>query len=288
MSLVADRLGIADDPILQPLLSYVLSVDEDPVDGLFLMATTIKDLYDHLQDQGEVVGRTIDNIEAHLKKQERLHVAAPIDFEEATKEMIPGPGGKMLMLVYGSPKDRNFSKYARRQGADIVVQRTASGNVQIFTDHRVREWLPNGRFKVIGWNRNDLYLDDVVRMLRVEEQDCRGERKTFEFKDLALPGNAPGAENWHFHHNRQMILNGSLTATDVPPTLIPFETVIEIVKAGVNPAVFHADRAAQCAQGNCTSRRDRQCSWYDFGLPRCREVRRTMHQRREESAATSA
>jgi len=66
-------------------------------------------------------------------------------------------------------------------------------------------------------------------------------------------------------------LNGSLTKPGVPPTRIPLDRILELVEQGIDPAWFPAECRGWCIK--------KECSFYPYGLRRCRKIRAEMHQR---------
>jgi len=169
-------------------------------------------------------------------------------------EEIQGPKRKIKMAS-GTSDNPMFSAACRKQGAAIAIQQHESGNVQIYTD-----------------NKEGLLLDDVARILRMEEQEAKGKILTTDWTELAKEGKVEGAEEWYFQTAGQMLLNGSLSCPNTP-THLSLEQIREIVKIGLNPTCFEPNRAKKCQRGVCVSTRDDSCPWYGYGLIRCRKIR---------------
>ena len=111
----------------------------------------------------------------------------------------------MATVVSDNPAATKFARSKRGGGAEIVILKNpASGNVQIFTAKRSR-----------------IDLRDTAQIIRIMEQQANGEMKTTQFFQLGAEGKVSGAEAWFYHFEGQMLLNGSLNATDVPPTRLP-------------------------------------------------------------------
>lgn len=130
----------------------------------------------------------------------------------------------------------------KEENAAVVIQRDEESRTQIFFDTDAKN--ENNGF-VIG---EDL-IQDVVSVVRLEECLIQGRESMKE--DLQQPGTVNGIPEWHFFCPPQLhektgeriiptkrpgrnILNGSLTAPDVPRSKIPlpilFQTVCSVVK----------------------------------------------------------
>jgi hypothetical protein len=268
-TLIARYLGIDDDPALEPILKYVLSVDSkvlDCKDGgqFFDLSALIKMLHKkHPDKPARVIQFAKEAFMAIYEQQKSFFGQTKDEFEAKGQiEMVPGPKGKKVKLLTIESDDPNMQKFARsRFGGicDIIVQKKSSGNVQIFTN----------RFA-------GLRINDVVRIVRHAEQKKRGKIVTGDWKQLEAEGTLPGAEMWYYHADGQMLLNGSLTANGVEATALPLSLIVSAVKIGVNPAHFEEKRKAECARKICTSQLKNPCLYYDWGLSRCRTIRYQM------------
>jgi hypothetical protein len=258
-TLVAAALGLKDDPVLQPLLRYVVNCDLKGNSHPFDLSSVLKQLLQqNPQEQQEAVDWVFTGIEAKFQQQLNFLNVCKEDLANGEIEKIPGRKG-ILTLVTVKSDSPEMSRFARSQfgcEADIIIQQNKLGNVQIFTNAK-----------------SCLKMYDVVQMIRLREQQIKGKISTWDWKTLSSEGKIPGAEEWFFHEEGQMLLNGSLTASNVPATKIPLEEIKALVKAGVNPQEFEPKRAHQCGQGHCTSTPNLSCNWYAFGLRRCRQVR---------------
>ena len=103
-------------------------------------------------------------------------------------------------------------KAARVLGADLVLQVSPSGNMQIFCNNRIR----------------GLSLANVVKMIRWLELPMEAKRRA-RWSELSMPGTYPGVEHWYFFQKGQMLFNGSLTKV-APPTKISLQAIVEILQ----------------------------------------------------------
>ena len=92
------------------------------------------------------------------------------------------------------------------------------------------------------------------------------------FKTLGTPDVtlrfAPGAEEWFYHRQGQMLLNGSLTQADVPATRLSLDRIAELVKIGIDPSRL---KPLCQSTGRCMGE---VCDWYTWSLARCVKLRR--------------
>lgn len=249
-TLVAKDLGVADKPELRQLLRFALNSDLASGQHPLSLAVLLKMKYRQIDNPMAVINWAIAIIKDFYEDQTDLWEQAKGQFEETE---IDGPFGRRLKLVVILSKEKNASRYARMQGANIIIQRWETGNTMIFTN-------TDSRLKIY----------DVVQMIRLEEQRAMGQITITRWEDLAAEGFFC---NWHFQEMGQMLLNGSSSHPDVTPTLLSLERIKEIVRIGVNPRAFYPERAEKCKQDRCTSRLRSPCPWYQYGLHRCRKIR---------------
>lgn len=260
-TLVAKALGIADDPSLEKILKFAVNNDLKAAAHPFDIAYVAKVMHQQYPNNPEIVMEWVmAGLEAKYHEQASFFNETKKEFDRVAEiEVIQGPRGKMLKMATVVSDDEQMSKFARSvYGGSIavVIQKKSLGNIQIYTNRQY-----------------GLTLYDVAQMLRLAEQEKKGKVITREWKILASEGKVQGAEEWFFHYAGQMLLNGSLTATSVPPTKLSLDKIREIVRIGVNPNVFEPSFSVSCKKGICASTMKKECPWYKFGLHRCREIR---------------
>lgn len=260
-TLVAKALGIADDPSLEKILKFAVNNDLKAAAHPFDLAYVAKVMHQQYPNNPEIVmDWVMTGLEAKYHEQASFFNETKKEFDKVAEiEVIPCPRGKMLKMATIISDNEQMSKFARSVcggNIAIIIQKKSSDNVQIYTNRQY-----------------GLTLYDVAQILRLTEQEAKGKIVTKEWKALASEGKVEGAEEWFFHHAGQMLLNGSLTATGVPPTKLSLEQVKEIVRIGINPNVFESNFSDKCKKGICASTMKKQCPWYKYGLHRCREIR---------------
>lgn len=252
-TLMAKALGIENDPALEKILKFVRQRDLNGNSQPFDLDSIVKAMNSAFPNDPEMVLEFAMNaLRAKYREQLEFH-AAKKAFMNAKAQEVEGPGGRMLRVVIAESDAKQLSKVAFSafgNNCAVLIQKRSSGHVQIFTNKKL-----------------NLTLYDVVQSLRYEEQAIKGKFQTTDFKELSLDGVVLGAEEWYFQESGQMILNGSLTKPDVPPTKLTLERIVEIVRIGISPAKFHHD----CE--TCDSTRGNPCPWFSWGLQRCRALR---------------
>ncbi len=257
-TLVAKALGIIENPSLEKILKFTLNNDLNAAAHPFDLAYLTKLMHQQYPENPEkVMEWVMMGLEIKYQEQFQFFNATKEEFERVAKiENVEGPNGRILRMATIISDNEQMSKFARSAyggNVAIVIQKKLSGNVQIYT------------------NRQDgLTLYDVAQMIRFSEQETKGKIITKDWKDLASEGKVNGAEEWFFHQVGQMLLNGSLTATNVPATQISLERIKEITKIGINPMKFFS---RECEKRVCASKVGNECPWYKYGLQRCRKVR---------------
>lgn len=246
-TLVAKALGIEKDPELKRILEFAVKNDRKGVGNTFDLAYMVKVLHQEFpQEPEKVMGWTMQGIEAKYfdprrtgdftlqyialllreqfpdspeiaaylwfkqglearYKQQVQFLGTKQEFERAAQvEYLPSGFDRPLKLVTAVSDDTQLLKFALDQDggrAAILIQKKSTGHVQIHTNKRYR-----------------LTLDTVYQMI------CRDERQV-------SGGNTD--EKWYYHREAERLLNGSLTAPSVPPTVLSLEHINKIIKTGV-------------------------------------------------------
>lgn len=264
ITLVAKALDVNDDPALKSILEFVINNDLKGVGQPFGLASLVKLLHQQYpEDPNKVMDWAMMGIEAEYHKQLEFLTSTKEEFERVAKiEEMVGPKGKVIKVASFTSGNKQMSMFARSAHgclADVVIQQQLTGNIQIFTNKKA-----------------GITLYDVAQMIRIAEMRKKDQIATSDWKKLSAEGSVPGAEEWHFHVEGQMLLNGSLTANGVQATRLTLDEIVDIVRAGINPSAFEPARASECTKGNCASTQKSKCPWYAYGLPRCRQVRLEM------------
>jgi len=264
-TLVAKDLGVEKLPELQRMLEFVRNHELKGAGHPFDIDCMMKVLYQYYEKNPEkVIEWAMVAIEAKYQEQVKFFSQTQEEFKKKAKiEIINLSDGRKIKLVVIVSDDERMHKFARYQGAGIFVQKGSQGNVQIHTNKK---------------DRIDLY--DVVKVIRLKEQEKKGRILTKDWEDLVREGRVEGAEEWWFDIKAQRLLNGSLTIK-APPTHLSLEEIIEAIKIGIDDTLFHPSFSKSCKKGMCLSTLHKPCPWYRFGLLRCRKIRWRMKHRQK-------
>lgn len=253
-TLVARDLGISDDPSLAKILRFVRAADVDGNASPFDISYVVKLLHArHPEEPSRVIEWALVAIEAKYQEQLRFFTVVKPEFDAKAKVEEIAVGKKRLRVVTIDSDEDGIHKYARSEfgaRAAIVIQRRSSGNVAVF-----------------GNKQAGVDLREAAKLIRLAEREAKGLEPAPADDKLLAEGYAPGAEEWFYHRQGQMLLNGSLTQADVPPTRLSLDRIAELVKIGVDPA-----RLQPLCQstGRCVGE---VCDWYAWQLSRCARFR---------------
>ncbi len=258
-TLVAEALGISDDPCLQKIIKAVMNNDLNAAAQPFDLAYICKIMNSQYPDNPEIVIDWVTaGLEAKYYEQAEFFRGAKTEFEDIARiEEVIGRAGKVLRVAIMASDNEQMVKFAFSEyGGDIavIVKKMSSGNVTIHT---------NGRYHVD--------LRDVVRIIRLEEQRAEESVVTDDWSTLEQEV-CPGAEKWYFHPRGSMLLNGSLSRPQ-EPTKLSLEQIARLVRLGLDQNDFPPAFSAQCRCGVCFSNRRNNCPYFHFGLIRCRKIR---------------
>jgi len=124
---------------------------------------------------------------------------------------------------------------------ELFVQKGSEGNIQIFTDSKIK-----------------IDLTKLARNIRVAEAKKRG-IKIQSIQTIAMEGTHPEVPMWHLLEGQHsMLFNGSLSATMIEPTVLTPGELLEIIKETfgrkekgfhVDPMAFQPSRATRQLEG---------------------------------------
>jgi len=165
---------------------------------------------------------------AELTRQYEFYVQARAWHEKSAREEIVKCRGVSLKLIVIKSPHRLSTQYASFAGAAVVINKNPeTGHVQI---SRIKK-----RTKKPRWMRDggDLFtLHEAVALLRKEEQVLNGVAASSEYA-LREQDGPNGADIWYYEPRMDKILNGSLTHPDRPPTKLPLDTIVRLVKQAI-------------------------------------------------------
>lgn len=258
-TLAAKALGIDEDPALELILKYVKTQDLKGGDGPFGLSSLSKLIMSFSPE--EAISWVVTALEAKYKEQLNFFSKTKSEFEsKGDITEVSFNGGKIKIVTIKSD-DSLMSKFARSKygcGAGVVIQVNSQGQVVISTSHRY-----------------GLNLIDVARIIRYEEQKADGQVEITDWNELSKEGTIDGVGRWYFDANGKALMNGSLTHPEVPATKLTLAQIGELVRIGILYC-FPTARKSRCEAGVCSSTLKDKCSWYCWGLTRCRQIRYQM------------
>ncbi|XOA42970.1 MAG: hypothetical protein ACKKMO_00660 [Candidatus Nealsonbacteria bacterium] len=146
----------------------------------------------------------------------QLFEKAQEDLQKAMK--IKTRKGLIVVKEYQEEANPKFNVAARKIGAIAVIQRQMKNKqTQIFFDTK---------------NIKKEQTDKTIALLRILEAKGKKINKRYLYRK----GTIESVKEWFYFVGEKggvMILNGSLTAPDVPPSRLSTEQIIESVKAGL-------------------------------------------------------
>ena len=254
-TLVAKELGISDAPSLAKILRFVRAADVEGNASPFDISYVVKLLHARYPDDPHrVIEWALVAIEAKYQEQFRFFTVVKPEFDAKARVEEIAVGQKRLRIVSIDSDEDGIHKYARSEygaRAAIVIQRRSSGNVAVF-----------------GNKQAGVDLREAAKLIRLAEREAKGLGFGPDDERLLAEGYAPGAEEWFYHKQGQMLLNGSLTQADVPATRLSLDRITELVKIGIDPARV---KPLCESTGRCIGD---VCDWYTWFLARCLRLRR--------------
>lgn len=210
--LVLEELGLQDDLSLSQIVKFVRNTDLKGMSQPFDLASLVKAMNAlHASDPTKVANTTFDLLDAKRLQQINFSKAQEALRNVVQNHEIRRHDKPILKLMVGRTDDQEFNKACRADGAAVVIQQWSRGNVMIFTN-----------------KSKGIKLGSVVGKIRKEEQG-RSEKPNGQ-EDLFAEGSVLG---WYYHTEGQMLLNGSTGHSEVPPTHIQLDRIVDIVKHNV-------------------------------------------------------
>jgi hypothetical protein len=207
--------------------------------------------------------RWVDNVvRAKHEEQHHFHTVSRREFEEKGKisQVALGNGKGVQMAVINGSDDEQVVSYAMSAmggKSAIVLLRNSKGNYFISTA-----------------KKHGIRMDDLISVLRVEEQIARGVKKTTDFAALRSPGRVEGAECWSYNQIGGWIFNGR-AGRGVEPSKLDIVTVAKIVEYAINQDLYCAEKCVRT-----------RCDCFKYGLSRCRTNR--FNEKNQKNPATGS
>lgn len=216
-TLIADYLGISDNPELEKILEFVQKNDLKGTGTMFDIASVSRRMYQFVASAEQVMKWVVVALETMYLDQLQFVQNAAKEYAKASVHTVRNSDGGEHKVVVIESDDPLVAKFAFSTGGgkmSVVVQRRSTGNVQIFSNKRQK---PD--------------MDKIARFIRVAAQKANGTTKTLKPEDLIREGSVAGAEEWYYFRTKGTcgLFNGNTSHPDVPPTTLPLEEIVRIV-----------------------------------------------------------
>ncbi|MDO8424440.1 MAG: hypothetical protein Q7S70_00690 [bacterium] len=232
--LVAEDLGISEDPALQKLLMYgerddkfgLGTISLDSLDRAFGLSGLIASLNKAIPENPEkVLDAVAPLITAHYLEEKKRTEELPQEFKEKLAEgkaetFELKQGDKKLKIVVLESDNLSMAGWLRSsegEKADVVCQKVSSGYVNILTKPLKRVDL--------RW---------LAAYLRNEEIKLRGRQLKYSAFDLMKPGKIYEIPEWYYDRATNSMLNGGTNPKGIEPTAIAIEKIKEILEKALS------------------------------------------------------
>jgi len=211
---VAEELKLSDEPLVKRLITYA----QNPVSHPSLLNFAFVIYCYYLKNNGDFE-KTLQlanpTIYAHLCEQQEFLKAKNEIKTNATLKKVEKNGQNAYVIILESD-NYQCGKAARHiygSTLAIFIQRRNSGQTQIFVNF-------NTEFTID--------CDSIAAEIRRQELEIN-DRKSIRSIFLRNEGKMNEIPEWHYFKPAKMILNGTLTSAQTPPTKIPLNLIIQIV-----------------------------------------------------------
>lgn len=278
MDLVADYLGISDNPIVKPILDYVRKIDltgkntarraqkegasKETIQEInaledFSLASLMADLVP--EEGANFDRRMIDTIcrifTSRFNRNKRFFSEIKDEFTKKAKIQTVNANGKRYRLAIIESALREVGSFSRANEGGrchLCINRNPNtGNVFI-----------SGRI-------SSAQFTEIAKVLRVEElkkRDVKDEYTLSSLTDSAFPL----CSVWYLPKDSKgnvfIVLNGGDKAPEVSSTVLTLCEIAQCVKLGLDESTLDES----CPKVNCTGK---TCPMYKFGLTRCLNIR---------------
>jgi hypothetical protein len=221
-TLVVKFIGVHELPELQALLRLVTNDDLKGTNYPIDISALSKLMFDQGVPHEIVIEWVLAGIEAKYRAEYSLWQEARDAFESlASKSSFRADGRWFNLCVLEGNDNPSVVTYAKILTQGVVINRGSSGLTQIFAHQSL-----------------GISLARVAYFLRTAERVAKsmsGEKyPRLSVEEGTQEGNSvPGAEEWYYHP-KIGLLNGSKTATAVPPTQLPTPLIIQCIKHGLS------------------------------------------------------
>lgn len=295
VDLVAEALGVAEDPKIQPILDYVRAHDLEGKGQPWDLADIVSAMNFCWPDEPEkTLGWLSGAFEVKLEDDWRSRdfglsyltmIMAQSFGEEAARTWhwigLEAKRHQQHHFFTVTRKEYNacWKEIETIQGLrEPLTLVTIESDDEMIAKYAMSEFgdradvvlvcRSTGHFQLFT---HGVKLDEVTKLVRLYLQVRDRQPLETDWRVLTAEGSIPGAECIHYFPRGRMILNGSFSH-DRPPANIPRIELQRMVRVGLNSQAFESTRAKECRQGACSSEPDNICPWHKLRLARCSRI----------------
>jgi hypothetical protein len=244
-SLVATYLGVASNPELSAILSYVR---EDDLEGLHNrfgdLVYIIKSMYKQNVSVKQVVEFTMQLIHILQTGQKLWHIDVKKEYEAKCKFFKIKHYKRKLKIGVIESDNLQVGNYGLTvDNLSVVAQKRSTGHVMILTNKSHR-----------------LDIREIVGAIRKRELELLGHEKQFDPKSLQFEGKNMLIPNWFYHRSLNALMNGSDALSKAEPTKVPFKEIVRFVLYGLT-----TDDSELCDCGQDGN----NCPYVAYGFTKC-------------------
>lgn len=231
--LVAEHLGIQEDPALKKLLNYAErddfygkgTISSDPIDRAFGFSGLLASLNKQYVEYPDYVAEAaLPLIAAHYHEQMLQHHFLPHEFADKLARgevhlLNIKQEKKNLKVVVLESEHRSFPGYLRSQNGgayDVVAQ-----------------WLPSGHINILTRPAKRVDLRCLIALLRIKELTLRTLPIEQPLKQYTAEGKVASIPEWYFDPATNSLQNGGVNPIETKPTVINRTDLLHILEIGL-------------------------------------------------------
>jgi len=223
-TLVAKYLGVNELPELPFILNFVLKTDTGPAEHPWDIAAMVKTINKANPDSKTALDWALIALEARYQEQMRFLSAVP-EFKKNGEahtftDFRRRPITVAIIASENTEMPRCLLSTIGGEFEIVVKVDSDTGNAQIFSSiKRVSRKLFN----------------IIAILIQRQEMVNRDEALPANLDDLAKDGN--NGTVWYYHRRPQMLLNCSLSISDVEPTCLSTAEILNIIKTAITTSI---------------------------------------------------
>ena len=254
-SLVAQNLGIENNPELSALLGYI---QEDDLAGLHNrygeLAYMVKCMHKQETELSEVIRFTLQALHFFQATQKDWHYTVKNEFEEKCEVVLVKRNKNKAKIGIIESDNTQVSNYGISvAGLSVMIQKRSTGHIMILTNKHHR-----------------IDLREIVGAIRMRELELMGQGKAVDPKKMQFEGKSSQLPFWFYHRSLNAFMNGSDAISKAPATKVPLNEILNLVYYGISTEPSeHCDCQtgggkcpfAQYGFSKCTRQRYQERSW---------------------------